>query len=100
MAIGKIGGIAATGYARSIVRRLATDPVVGDVFVLRGVVRFVDESRRRFALAQEGHAYNVGWTAATEFIGTDVAALRGVEVCVKGHVRADDFQADSVVAVR
>lgn len=99
MVIGKIGGITGSSYVRPIVRRLATDPAQGDVFVLRGTVAFVDLSQRRFALRQEGHAFNVAWTAGTEFIGTDAPSMQGTEVCVKGKIRSDDFQAESVVAV-
>lgn len=99
MAIGKIGGITGSGYTRPIVRRLATDPAQRDVFVLRGNVGYVDIERRRFALRQENHAYNVSWSAGTEFIGTAASAMLGVEVCVKGKVKSDDFEADSVVAV-
>lgn len=98
MAIGRIGGIGASGYVRPLVRRLATDPTRPDVFVLRGTVVHVDTGQRRFALRHEGHAYNVAWSAATEFIGVDVASMQGVAVCVKGRLQADDFRAESVVA--
>jgi len=99
MAIGKIDGISGSSFVRPIVRRLASDSAQRDVFVLRGLVVFVDLPLRRFALRQEGHAYNVGWSAATEFIGTDALSMRGAEVCVKGRIKSDDFQAESVVAV-
>lgn len=99
MAIGKIGGITGSSHVRPIVRRLATDPAQRDVFVLRGLVVYVDLALRRFALRQEGHAYNVGWSGGTEFIGTDAASMQGAEVCVKGKIRSDDFQAESVAAV-
>jgi len=100
MAIGKIGGVTSSGYVRPIVRRLATDPLKRDVFVLRGMVVYVDANRRRFALRQEGHAHNVGWSAHTEFVGTDAASMQGQEVCVKGKIHADDFQAESIAVVR
>jgi hypothetical protein len=99
MAIGKIGGVRSSGYIRPIVRRLATDPAQRDVFVLRGMVVFVDAGQRRFALRQEGHAYNVGWSAQTEFVGTDAASMQGLEICAKGKIQSDDFQAESIVAV-
>ena len=100
MAIGKIGGIGASGYVRPIVRRLATDPVQHGMFVLRGTVVYVDVSQRRFALRQDDHAYNVGWSPGTEFVGTDAASMQGADVCVKGKVEADDFRAESIVAAR
>ena len=99
MAIGKIGGITGSGYDRPIVRRLATDPAQRDTFVLRGTVVHVDLGRQRFALSQEGHAYSVGWSGGTEFVGTDAASMQNVEVCVKGKMKANDFEADSVVAL-
>lgn len=99
MVIGKIGGVTSSGYVRPIVRRLATDSLQRDVFVLRGTVVHVEASRRRFALRQEAHAYNVGWSAQTEFLGTDAASMQGLEICVKGTIQADVFQAESIVAV-
>lgn len=99
MAIDKIGGITRSSFVRPIVRRLATDPVQRDMFELRGCVVYVDISRRRFALRQENRAYDVAWSAVTEFIGTDAASMQGVEVCVKGRIKAEDFQADSIVSV-
>lgn len=100
MAIGKIGGISGSGYVRPIIRRLATDPIHGDTFVLRGTVVHVDTGHRWFALSEEGRAYNIGWTDGTEFVGIDVDSLQGTEVCVKGRLKSADFQADSVAAVR
>jgi len=100
MAIGKIGGVTSSGYIRPIVRRLATDPVQRDVFALRGMVVFVDAGQHRFALRQEGHAYNVSWSAHTEFVGTDAESMQGQEICVKGKIQSDDFQAESIVVVR
>lgn len=99
MVVGKIGGITGSSYVRPIVRRLATDQIQGDVFVLRGIVVFVDLAQRRFALRQDQHAYNVGWVAGTEFIGTDAGSMRGVEVCVKGRIRSADLEAELVSAV-
>ena len=98
MVIGKIGGIARSSFVRPIVRRLATDPAQRDLFVLRGTVVHVDLGQRRFALRQEGRAYNVAWSAGTEFVGTDAPSMQGAEVCVKGKLVSNDFQADSVIA--
>lgn len=100
MAIGKPGGVNASGYVKPIGRRLATDPLRRDVFVLQGVVQQVDVDRHRFWLSQEGRQYSVGWSAATTFTGIEPQTLRGVEVSVKGNRQLDDFHAESVVPVR
>jgi hypothetical protein len=41
----------------------------------------------------------VGWSAQTEFVGTDAASMQGLEICAKGKIQSDDFQAESIVAV-
>lgn len=88
-----------SNYIRPIAGRMETAPAQRDVFVLRGTVVHVDPGRRRFALRQEGHAYNVSWTPGTEFNGTDPGSMDGAEVCIKGRIRSGEFQAESVVAV-
>lgn len=79
MVIGKIGGIRGSGDIRPIVCRVETGPAQRDVFVLHGMVVYVDTGRRCFALRQEG--------------------MQGAEVRVKGRIKSDDFPAESVVAV-
>ena len=69
MVIGKIGSIRGSGYIRPIVRRLEADPAQRDVFVLRGMVVYVDTGQRRFALRQEGHAGRRGARPGQDQVG-------------------------------
>lgn len=100
MPIGKIGGVARSSFIKPLIRRLETDPVQGKSFVLRGAVQQLDLGKRRFALNQDGRVFHVGWSAETKFVGTEAHSMRGLLICVRGRLKYDEWQADSIVSVR
>ena len=68
--------------------------------VLVGKIKHVEVARRTFALQRGGRHFSISWDDQTEFIGTAIPILHGVEVTVNARKNRVGLHAESIIAVK